>query len=293
MASASEVGHYRTGMANLLAKLVVSVGETERWLDVAVEGDEASARAVLENDPAGVFRIPCALLLRKAKLHMVAMLRANEKNNMHSLAVQMRPVLECAGQVVLVFHNLMIEPERGESVVLRYMSADYYGTFIRLTKGSLSHEQLLAQILEASGMSKEEISKGRSLKQADKVAPLEGGRKWYGYLSNHFCHGKADWKGRSWQGGVRSINTVHDEFAFAGLMDYLVNQVAVMNAHAALCPVAGEVAQGRVDSALAQLHEMRAATKALRDGARLALRNPDEEEAKLNDRGRDEQSRNG
>ena len=293
MASESEVGRYRTGMANLLAKLVESVGETELWLDVAVEGDEASARAVLENDPAGVFRIPCALLLRKAKIHMVAMLRANEKNNMHSLAVQMRPVLECAGQVVLVFHNLMIDSERGESVVLRYISADYYGTFIRLTKGRISHEELLAQILEASGMSKEEISKGRSLKQADKVAPLEGGQEWYGYLSNHFCHGKADWNGRSWQGGVSSINTVQDEFTFAGLMDYLVNQVAVMSAHAALCPVAGEVVEGRVDSALAQLHEVRVATKAFRDGARLALRNPDEEEAGLNDRGRDEQSRNG
>ena len=29
MASASEVGHYRTGVANLLAKLVGAVGETE------------------------------------------------------------------------------------------------------------------------------------------------------------------------------------------------------------------------------------------------------------------------
>ena len=142
MASESEVGRYRTGMANLLAKLEGSVGETERWLDVAVEGDEASARAVLENDPAGVFRIPCARLLRKAKIHMVAVLRANETNNMHSLAVQMRPVLECAGQVVLIFHNLTNNSELGESVVLRYMSADYYGTFIRLTKGGVSHEQL-------------------------------------------------------------------------------------------------------------------------------------------------------
>ena len=72
-----------------------------------------------------------------------------------------------------------------------------------------------------------------------------------------------------------------------------MNQVAVMNAHAALCPVAGEVPPGRVEFALAQLHEVRVTTKAFRDGASLALRNPDEEEAGLNDRGRDEQSRNG
>ncbi len=276
MASASEVGHYRTGMANLLAKLVEAVGETEQWLDVAVEGDEASARAVLEDDPTGVFRIICALLLRKAKVHMIAMHRANEHGNVHSLAVQMRPVLECAGQVVLVFHNLMIEPERGVSVVLGYMNADYYRTVIALTKGDVSHEQLLAQISEASGISEEEASNGRSLKQADKVAPLEGGKAWYGYLSERFCHGKADWRGQSWQGGVSSINTVQDEYTFAGLVDYLVNQVAVMNAYAALCPVTGDIEQGRVEPALAQLRDVRATTKAFRDRAKLAVGNRSE-----------------
>ena len=290
MAPSSKVVSYRTGMANLLAKLVEAVGETERWLDVAVEGDEASARAVLEDDPSGPFRITCAVLLHKAKLHMVAMLRADANNNVHSLAVQMRPVLECAGQVVLVFHNLMVEPERGASVFLGYVNADYYRTFIGLMEGDRRHEQLLTQISEASGMSEEEISKGGGLKQADKVALLEGGKAWYGYLSDRFCHGKADWRGHSWQGGVSSMNTVQDDYTFAGLMDYLVNQVAVMNAHAALCPMAGEMAQERVESGLAQLQQVRAATKAFRDDARPAFENPG---AGLNDRGRNEQSRNG
>ena len=62
-------------------------------------------------------------------------------------------------------------------------------------------------------------------------------------MSQHFCHGsRADWRGHSWQGGVSSMSTVRDEFTFAGLMDYLVNQVAVMNAYATLCPVEGDVA---------------------------------------------------
>ena len=81
MASLSKVVRYRTSMANLLARLVEDVGEIERCLDVDVEGDEDSARAVLEGDPTGAFRITCAVLLRKAKIHMVAMLRANENNN--------------------------------------------------------------------------------------------------------------------------------------------------------------------------------------------------------------------
>ena len=276
MASASEVGRYRTGVANLLKKQVGVVSETERRLDIAVEGGVASWRADLEGDPTGSLRIMTALLLRKAKLHMIAMLRANERNNVHSLAVQARPVLECAGQVVLTFHHLVIAPDL--SVVDRYMNADFYLAFIGSPKqGGISQDQLLKMISKASGMSEEEVRReDMSLKQADKVAKLEGGRDWYGYLSAYFCHGEADWRGHSWQGGVSSMNTVH-EFTLAGMMDYLVNQVATMTAYAALCPLAGDEAPGLRDAALAQMQEVRAASKALRDGVKLAGGKPQEE----------------
>ena len=274
MASASQVGSYRIGVANLLGKLVGAVGEIELYLDVDVEGDEASARALCEEDPAGFYRLMCAGLLRKAKIHMIAVLRANKTNNVHSLAVQMRPALECAGQVVLVFHNLLIEPERGVRVVLNYMTADYYRTMIGLTKGKVSHEQLLAHISELNELSQEEVGKGRSLRQSDKVAQLQGGKDWYNLLSEHFCHGKTDWRGSSWQGGVRSMDTVQDEYTFAGLMDYLVNQVVVMNVYATLSSVGGEMAHLRVEAATAQLREVRAVTAAFRDAARLAFSEP-------------------
>ena len=276
MASASEVGRYRTGVANLLAKQVGVVNETERRLDIAVDGGEASWRADLEGDPTGSLRIMTALLLRKAKLHMIAMLRANERNNVHSLAVQARPVLECAGQVVLTFHHLVIAPDL--SVVGRYLNADFYRAFIGSPKkGGISHDQLLIMISKASGMSEEEVRRdGRSLEQADKVAKLEGGRAWYRYLSKCFCHGRADRRGPSWQGGVSSMNTGH-EFTLAGIMDYLVNQVATMTAYAALCPLAGDEAHGLKDAALAQMQEVRAASKALRDGVKLAGGKPQEE----------------
>ena len=217
----------------------------------------------------------CALLLRKARLHAIAVLRANKTDNVHSLAVQMRPVLECAGQIVLIFHNLIIAPESGESVVRGYMNADYYRTTMALTKGDIGHEQLLREISAASGMTEKQVRRGRKLRHVDKVVRLEGGEGWYRYLSERFCHGAADWRGDSWQGGVSSMNTVRDEFTCAGLMDYLVNQVAVMNAYAALCPVAGKVVQRRVDGTLKHLHQVRAASKALRDGLGLAARNPD------------------
>ena len=182
VASESEVSRYCTGVANLLVKLVAVTGAIERSLDVAEDGDKSSTRAVLEDDPTAIFRIMCTLLLRKAKLHAIAILRANKTGNVHSLAVQMRPVLECAGQVVLIFHNLMIEPGRGANRVRRYVNSDYYRRISALTKGEVGHEQLLRDISAASGMMEEEVRKRGEFKQVDKVKSLEGGERWYVFV---------------------------------------------------------------------------------------------------------------
>ena len=98
-------------MAKLLTKAVAMTSKLERRLDVAGGWPEASAQIDLNADPAAALRIMGALLLRKARIHAVAVLRANETSNLHSLAVQMRPVLECAGQVVFLFQNTMIAPD--------------------------------------------------------------------------------------------------------------------------------------------------------------------------------------
>ena len=210
-------------------------------------------------------------MLHKAGLHMVAMLRANERSNMHSLAVQMRPILECAGQVVHIFHNLMIEPKKevGVRAVLEYANADFYDTIIRLTKGDMDHEQLLKTISEAATTSGTNVHGFRRLTQTNKVAKLQGGEAWYRHVSDHFCHGKADWRGASWQGGVG----LRDDFTFAGFMDYLVEQAAIMNLYAALCPVDGAVAQRRLEAAQMHLQGVRVASRSLRNGAVSAIMN--------------------
>ena len=56
-------------------------------------------------------------------------------------------------------------------------------------------------------------------------------------------------------------------------MDYLVRQVAVMNAHAALCPVAGDNYWGRVEATLDELNEARETSVALRNAVVGALSN--------------------
>ena len=280
----TDVASCRAGMAKLLTKAVAITRKLERWLDVTGGWREATARIDLDADPTATLRIVSALLLCKARIHTVAVLRANETSNLHSLAVQMRPVLECAGQVVFFFHNTMIAPnllmapERAAEVVGNRLNADHYQTLRRRTKGEVSPEELReveAQAQEAAaafvGLTKPKRRNGRRLNQADKVATLEGGQQWYRYLSEHFSHGKAtDWRGLSWRGGVMTIDRVEDEFAFLGLMDYLVKQVALMNAHAALCPGAEDKDDQWnrwIEPTLAELRDVRESSKALRDAA--------------------------
>ena len=199
----------RADMAKLLTRAVAMTRQLERWLDVTGGWQEATVRIDLDADPTAVFRIVCALLLRKARIHTVAVLRANETSNLHSLAVQMRPILECAGQVVFFFQNtiiapnLLMTPDRATEVVGHRLNADHYQTLRRRTKGTINREELFEIEVEAQeaaaafvGANKPKRRKGRSLHQADKVATLAGGREWYDYLSQHFSHGNvADWRG--------------------------------------------------------------------------------------------------
>lgn len=287
--SRPDVARYRADIAKLLTETVETTRKIERRLDVSGGWDEATAQIDLDADPGATFRISGALLLRKARIHTDAVLRANETNNLHSLAVQMRPILECAGQVVFIFQNTMIAPdflmsrERAVEVFGNRLDADHFQTLRRITRGQVSPEELReveAQAQEAAaasvGAPKPKRRKERRFNQVDKVATLAGGSDWYRYLSEHFSHGRvADWKGVSWRGGVMSIDRVEDEFVFLGLMSYLVVQVASMNAAAALCPVEGEVNhcwEEWVEPALAQLNDVRESSKALMDAARAALR---------------------
>lgn len=261
----SGVARYRAGMAELLRASLAQTEHIEQGLGVSA-GARELAEAAFQDEPTGVFRVMCAMLLRKARLHGIAVLRANDHSNAHSLGVQMRPVLECAGQVVLTFRNLMIETERAEETVGGYMNADFYQTVIRETKGGVGHDELLQRISEAGGNREDGSGRRGRLRHIDKVAMLQGGADWWRHLSRCFCHaGPGTLRGELWQGGVRSINTQRDVLTFGGLLDYLVEQVAVMNAHAVLCPNDAGAPFRQVDDALERLRHVRAAAAELRE----------------------------
>ena len=289
MTAASEVARYRAGIASLLAKSVLMTRELERQLDIREEGRAETERIDLDGDPWPYYRISCALLLRKAWLHAVAVLRANETSNMHSLAVQMRPVLECVGQVVFIFHNLMVapklatDPKRAANAIHDYWNADYYRTVMNATKGESGHNELLREIWKLEDDAAVSVGaiprphakkrKGGGLRHTDKVATLSGGIRWYNHLSEYFCHGRGDLREASWQGGVVWTATVQDEFAFASFMHYLAEQVAIMNAYAALCPGTEDAGHAWVEATVAQLRTVREESKALRDSVVSAFSN--------------------
>ena len=286
--SRPDVARCRADMAKLLTEVLETTRKLERRLDVTGGWQEATAQVDMDADPVAALRIEGALLLRKARIHTVAALRANETNNLHSLAVQMRPVLECAGQAVFRFRNLFIAPdvlmsrEKAAALLGTRMNADFYQTLRRRTKGQISPKKLRKMATEAEAAVAEEFGAGKPKRQkawrfnqADKVAALANGHKWYTYLSEHFSHGKAaDWRGLSWQGGVISMDKLEDEFTFMGLMSYLVEQVAYMNAATALCPGAGDAGDQWdqwIEPTLAQLRDVRGSSKALMDAARVAV----------------------
>lgn len=142
-----DIGRYRADMAKLLTKMVAKTRNLERRLDISGGSSQPLGELDLDADPAPSLRIIGTVLLRKARIHVEAVLRANESNNLHSLAVQMRPVLECAGQAVFFFHHSMIapdlemEPARAWHVVGDRLDADHYQTLRRRSKGDITPEE--------------------------------------------------------------------------------------------------------------------------------------------------------
>ena len=94
--------------------------------EVGHEGASLGAAADTEHDPFVAIQLSARLLMKKARLHVVAVLNANRTSNLHSMAVQMRPALECAGQVVLVFHNIFTAVRPAPEAIAQYLNSDYY-----------------------------------------------------------------------------------------------------------------------------------------------------------------------
>ena len=232
---ATVVTKYRESMAGCLQASLVGINDFLSPVDLdGVFGPINQSE--FDDDPVIVFRQMSYLLMAKARLHVFAAVRANRGSNIHSLAVQMRPALECAGQVVSVFRDLVGKYPGAEGRIIRYANADYYQTVIRLSRGQVDHNEILSKINAAVPTRTEPVRKVRSLRESEKVKDLGFGENWYGHLSDCFFHSDmAALKNDSYFGGVRSNNTMRDELGFALLLDYLAHQMMVMVMYAAVC----------------------------------------------------------
>ena len=93
---ADVVAQYRAAIAGFLESSLPLMVHTA-GSQTGRPGLDADTRAELERNSFHVFRLHAVLLVRKARLHVIAVLAANRNSNLHSLAVRMRPALECAG----------------------------------------------------------------------------------------------------------------------------------------------------------------------------------------------------
>ena len=261
---AAEAGRYRASMAGFLQKSLAAMNGILSTVDL--DGIFCPIdQAKFDEDPMMPFRRMSYLLIAKARLHVFAALSANKSSNIHSLAVQMRPALECAGQVVSLFKDLFGKYPRAESTIRRHLDADYYQTVVRVSRGQIDHDELLKQISVANPMRKEPLRKIMRFRESEKVRDLEFGGNWYDYLSNCFYHSDLSaLKDLSYYGGVRSCHTVRDEYAFAELMGYLAHQVMVMVMYAAVCPDDGLKEDKRSDKAVELLRKKKEISEGFR-----------------------------
>ena len=235
--SAIAIRNYRVGMAQALARLVEAMSENERRLNeqgLNVDFDELATSGLNADSALRSFRTTHALLLRKARLHIVAVCWANRNDNLHSLAVQMRTALECAGQIADALFLLGRHPEMPDQEVaaareaLLRLDTYYFDTRIREAKGAISPQQLLAEIRKIREEVGADAGKGRTFRLENKVESLRDGKAWYRLLGKYFCHGESVWRGYPWEGSITSTNTSMDDLAFAEFMAYLAEQASKM-----------------------------------------------------------------
>ena len=183
-----DLGHRRAKMAELLSTALATTCKIEQRLDSTGGWREAEEQIDI-TVPGAKCRFEVALLLRKARIHTTAVLRANEASNMHSLAVQMRPVLESAGQIISSVYDHEIAPgfsitrEQAVQQIGDRLNADHYHWFLRRTKGGISPKELREMEVRAqeaaaagAGAPKPKRNKSRKFLVVDRVRPLEGGR---------------------------------------------------------------------------------------------------------------------
>ena len=183
-----------------------------------------------EEAGAVFFLSECGLLLRKAQLHMTACLVADKNNNLHSLGVHMRVVMECAAEVVATAQTTHEGTPKALARTVNRLERAFQVLMTTMSRGTVTPSDIQSTIERARRWAGETGSRPpKRVTVADRMVALPHGVSWYNHLSESFCHTDAERLSEiSFRGGVLSVNTPVDHLAFATLLDYLGHLAIVM-----------------------------------------------------------------
>lgn len=189
--------------------------------DLGQVGDEDAGRFVVYFEGLG---------LQKAGIHIAAVLRANEQNNVHSLGVHARVLIECAAEVALTGHVAVDRTPRALERVLNAKEFDTHQLLRRITRGQISSEELEASTTRArEGIGLFDGKQPRGTTIADRVSVLTEGKVWYDYLSRGFCDSGVDALRKSpGSGGVLPAPEWQFDLAFAVILNCAITYVCQM-----------------------------------------------------------------
>ena len=170
------------------------------------------------------------LSLLKARIHIAAVLRANEQNNVHSLGVHARVLIECAAEVVVMGHAAVQRTPKALERVLNAQEFDTHQLLRRITRGQISSEELEASTTRArEGIGLFDGKQPRGTTIADRVSILAEGKAWYDYLSRGFCDSGVDALRKSpGSGGVLPAPKWQFDLAFAVILNCALTYVCQM-----------------------------------------------------------------
>lgn len=171
-----------------------------------------------------------AWLLRKAQMHITVVIHANRKENLHSMAVHIRVILECTAWIAMHAHAVYEGSPKARGRILNADEYDHHDAMLRALRGRISRDELHESVILArTAMGDDNPAHPRTVTIADRLDYLAGGKEWYDFLSTHFVGEKTDsLPGPSMLGGVVSAGAETDRLAIAVLLDFLAELCARM-----------------------------------------------------------------
>ena len=178
--------------------------------------EEASDHEIL----AETFRL-WSIVSRKTGFHIASVLLANAQNNIHSLGVHAKVLMECAAEMMSMGKNAAEQTPEALDYILNNQEYDANYWLLRLSKGSISREELVAMVTEArEGIGLFDGKQPTRVSLSDRASILAEGKIWYPYLNDSFCHTKPDrLRGVPGLGGVLPSPKLQLDLAFVFVLN--------------------------------------------------------------------------